>query len=463
VLFARSRVARRLLVVLSALLVVPLGAAHAAPAGGGQAKPAAFAAKGLSTAAASGVNAAGDPAADARVVVGVIDDGFNPLHDFFAVDETSVTPDVLAEFGIGADQIIDVSHTGDFWERLDRIEDDLQQIQRGVPYWFRGTNVIGISFQNGNHLRPDGNGGTHGIGTTASVLKANPEAVVVAVMGINSASERWTLTHPAVDIVTTSYGPPGSPPLGRHLSNTYEGVVELGKLHFGAVDNSPALSPFDSTGGPWWSIGISGYEEGDTEGRQLLSGSLPDFVGDFTQSLPYCRNCTEGERSVSGTSFATPTSAGVMSKVVLEARRAAGHTGGIVTEDVDVPLMVAGEDLQLTGWELRRILEEAAAIPTADEYDPGAGGVFGLTSAPVLPVAEAAQIGWGLVTADPERGVIDEMLNAIGVGDGPAERTKSAETCTIMTVNIEARQSYWDNLALFSDSMGAGQDPYINC
>jgi hypothetical protein len=452
---------RALALLVAALLVVPL-AAHAAPKAG------------LPDAAATGrsiaVTAQGDTGApagveDSRVVVAVIDSGINPFHEFFDVGEdTSVTPAVLAEFGITPAQIIDIPRSGDFAADFDAVRAQFAAIERGTPYWFRGTNIIGISFvgQSTTPLRPDGTASTHGIGVAASVLGANPEAIVVAVEGISSASEAWAFTHPAVDAVSTSYGPPGSPPLGSHLSSSYTGVVDNGKHHFGAVDNSPALSPFDSTGGPWWSIGVSGYQEGSTEGRQVASGSLPDFVGDFTQTLPYCRSCTTGTSTVSGTSFATPTSAGVFSKILLEARRAAGHVGGIITEGVEQPLMVAGDDVALTNWELRRVLEEAAAVPGTAEFSPG-GGTFDLTSVPVLPVGSAAQIGWGLLTPDADRGVIDEALVRLGVAEGEARPDKGGETCALMTLNIEFRALYWNSLALFSDSAGEDADAYIGC
>jgi hypothetical protein len=438
----RPRHARLLGLLLALTLLAPLGASAAATA----------------TSAA---------AHDARVVVAVIDTGINPYHEFFDVGAaSSVTPEVLAEFGIGPDQVITLTRTGDFAEDHAADLHQFAAIERGVPYWFEGTNIIGISFQGQqpNHLRPDGTASTHGIGVAASVLTANPEAIVVAVEGVNRASEAWAFSHPAVDAVSTSYGPVGSVPLGSHLSSSYDGVVGNGKHHFGAVDNTPALSPFDATGGPWWTIGVSGYQEGSTEGRQVVSGSLPDVVGDFTQRVPYCRSCTTGTSTVSGTSFATPTSAGVFSKILLEARRAAGHTGGIVTEGVDRPLMVAGDGVALTNWDLRRVLEEAAAVPAASEFTPGAGGAtWDYTSVPVLPVGSAAQIGWGLLTPDPDRGVVEEALVRLGVVEGDAGEDKGGETCAFMTGLIEARRAYWDNLALSSDSLGTAEDPYVRC
>jgi hypothetical protein len=293
------------------------------------------------------------------------------------------------------------------------------------------------------------------------VLEANPDAVVVMVEGITEASEEWAFTHPAVDVVTTSYGPIGSPPLPDHLAFSYTGVVAGGKVHTGAVDNTPALAPVDSTGGPWWSIGVSGHEEGDTEGRQLVSGTLPDVVADFTQTLPYCTDCQEGRSTVSGTSFATPTTAGVVSRAILAARETAGHPGGIVTT-AGGPALVGGDE-PLTVWDLRRALEEAAAYPTTDEWDPLASDdVFGVTTTPAVDPAPWSTLGWGLVTPDPDRGVVAELLARLGV-EGEPTRTKSAEACTAMTTEFEARYAYWNTYAFLGESWLADEDPYVRC
>ena len=387
-----------------------------------------------------------------RVTVAVIDSGPNPYHEFFATESSSVTPDVLAEFGIDESHIIRLTRTGDFEADFARDRAQFDAIRDGEPYWFEGTNIIGISFglDDGERLRPDGDASAHGVGTNAAVLTANPEAIVVAVeassfditrFGSYPVEEAWAFNHPAIDIVSTSYGPPGSPPLGYSLVETYDGVVTNGKLHVGASDNSPALAPFDATAGPWWSIGIAGYAEGSGEARTATSGTYPDFVADFTQELPYCRSCETGTRSVSGTSFATPGTAGTLSKVLLEARRVAGHSGGIVTDGT--PAMVRAGDVDITNWEVRRALEEGAFYPST-----------------ALPVAPAATFSWGAVTPDPAKGVVTETLAHLGFGE--PSRSKDATTCQIMTANIEARQAYWNSHPR-SEGFGTSADPYINC
>lgn len=404
------------------------------------------------------------PKSKARVVVGVIDSGINPYHEYFNAGGTlygkdkpsAVTPDVLKEFGIGKDQIIKVTRTGNFASDFAKDKAQFEKIKKGKPYWFKGTNIIGISFTDSDHLRPDGTASTHGIGTAAAVLTANPEAVVVAVEGINNDSEEWAFTEPAVDIVTTSYGPVTSAPTLNHLSSSYTGVVENGKAHFGAAANDPTYSTLDETSGPWWSIGVAGYEEGSTNGRQMTSGSVADFVGDFTQDLPYCRSCEEGTRSVGGTSFATPRSAGTFSKILLEARRAFGHRGGITRDKKKGPLLVDGKK-DLSVWDMRRALEEAAYYPGSQDYSPGADG-----SVPVVTQAPWYQMGWGLITPDPGMKVIPETLAHLGVAGKP-DRSKPQEACDFMTANMQARRGYWENAAVLGQGFGQAEDPYIYC
>ncbi|MFA9430795.1 hypothetical protein [Egicoccus sp. AB-alg2] len=416
-----------------------------------------------------------DPAEDVsapRVVVAAIDSGTNPYHEFFHAGgdgpypsdapPTGVTPDVLAEFGIGDDQVLHLTRTGDVAADLAADTAQWDAVQPGVPYWFAGTNVIGISFDTSTRtpLRPGPEKSAHGVGVAAAVLEANPEAVVVLVEGITDASEEWAFTHPAVDVVTTSYGPIGSPPLPEHLSFSHTGVVGNGKLHFGAVDNSPALSPIDSTGGPWWSIGVAGFQEHDTRGRQHLSGTASDFLGAFVQDLPYCMDCQSGRREVAGTSFATPTGAGVASLGILAARRAAGHVGGITGDE---RLLVAGDGLRLNNWQVRRALEEAAAYPALEEWDPLAfGSPLDAVGTPILDPAPWLTAGWGLLSADPDRGVVEELLARLGVAGEPT-RTKDADTCTFMTTLFEARFAYWNTYAFLGESWLSDEDPYVRC
>ena len=95
----------------------------------------------------------------------------------------------------------------------------------------------------------------HGVGTSSSVLTANPDAVmffIEVVENLGSAeSHELAFTHPAVDIVTTSYGASipetGFPlPEDRAFEFTYEGVVNRGKLHFSSGGNTVVRASTDT-------------------------------------------------------------------------------------------------------------------------------------------------------------------------------------------------------------------------
>jgi hypothetical protein len=388
-----------------------------------------------------------------------VDSGVNPYHEaYYANGPSEVTPDVLAEFGIGSDAVVELTRTGDFAKDFAADQAFWDSVQPGKPYWFKGTNLIGLSFDRSGTLIFSDPGDEHGTGTSAAVLAANPEAIVVLVEGTGNAdAEKWAFTHPAVDIVTTSYGFPGSPPVPFHLENSYEGAVKLGKLHYGASDNSPALSPPDGTSGPWWSIGVAGFHEDTSGGRETTSGNVVDVVSDFTQTLPYCSDCESGTKSVSGTSFATPRSAGTASAVLLEARRAAGHVGGPVVREGTGSLAVSGNGLELTPFQLRRAFEEAAYYPgLADYKTPG-------SDLPVLDAAPYVQTGWGVFSPDAKYGVIDEAAAQLGLR-GEARAAKSAQACDFMTAQHELRHVYWDNVAIGSESFfTTDEDPFVHC
>ena len=88
-------------------------------------------------------------------------------------------------------------------------------------------------------------------------------------------------------------------------------------------DNTPSPAVQDSTAGPPWSIGISGYAEEDDDQKETMSGSYPHIAADWTQLLPN-HDDTDGYHVTSGTSFATPRTAGILSLVITMLREDAG-------------------------------------------------------------------------------------------------------------------------------------------
>jgi hypothetical protein len=387
----------------------------------------------------------------ARVVVADLDSGINPYHAFFRAGSSiypntapsSVTPEVLRMFGIDDNHIITLTRTGNFAADFAADKPKFDAVKPGELYWFRGTNIIAASFTPGTiPLLPDDEDDTHGVGTAASVLTGNPEAILLFAEGTGEDAETFAFTHPLVDMVTTSYGVPGSVPVNGHLAKSYTGVYCQGKLHFGASDNSPALSNADGTSGPWWSVAVAGWEEGTSEGRQVLSGNAVDFVADFTQNLPYCMACEDTRtENASGTSFATPLSAGLVSKVLLETRRAYGDFAGIRLVGGQ-PVMAASADKSVSNWQIRRAFEVAAYVPTASEYDPVDGAIE--QSVPANDAAPYLQVGWGLVSPIASKKVVAEALAQLKIS-GTATRTKPMAFCSYLTQQLNSRKQAWNN------------------
>lgn len=413
-----------------------------------------------------------------RVVVAVVDSAFNPYHDFYyagspiypAGAPSSVTPDVLAEFGIPPENQIELSRTGNIVKDKKTDAATWAKVRRGKPYWFKGTNLIGISFASSdqNRLVPMPEKNPHGVGVTAAVLAANPEAVVVFAETwddyANDDAATWALSHPAVDLVNSSYGWcfPVICTIGfpnpSSVTGSYDGVVKLGKLHFQSSGNEPGVTPLHGGPGSWWEIGVGGHEEYSSNGQTLLARNLPDFVADYTQELPYCEDCERGLSSgVAGTSFSSPRAAGVASKILLEARRALGHTGGIRIRADGTTAMAEGAGTSISNWQLRRALEQGAYAGhgTAD-YDPVAA-VGDLGAMPINDVAPWLQVAWGELSVDPAKGVVTETLAFLGFGT--PTRTKDGGFCEFQSEVVRLRQNYWDSIATAQGSTEVVPDP----
>ncbi len=419
-----------------------------------------------------------------RVIVADIDSALNPYHEYFYAGSpiykdhapSSVTPEVLAELGVPPENIIELTRTGNISKDKKADEAIWSKIRRGKPYWFKGTNLIGISFSGKPYLVPNSSEpaikNPHGVGTGSSVLTANPDAVVVMVETwdnlANDESHNYAFFHPAVDIITTSYGVgiPFAPigtgaflPEASAFLGSFDAVVRMGKLHFSSGGNAPGFTPGRAGAGPWWSIGVSGFTEGEGNGKHVQSGDFPDFVADFLVNVPYCVDCERGiEEGVGGTSFSTPRAAGVASRVLLETRRALGHGGGIRIGADGTTIMAEGNGKTISNWQLRRALEQAAWVPTLADYDPTALD----TSYPALDAAPWLTYAWGELSALPEKAVVAEALAFLGLG--APTRTKDSNFCEFQTKIIEERKFYWDSVATDSgDHVVAGADPFIYC
>ena len=337
-----------------------------------------------------------DTSVPPHVVVGDIDSGINVYHERFA---GTIPDSLLATFADAASgelpRRVTLSQAGDFEARLEADQKTVWDgLERGVLYYFEGTRVLGISFldddQDENPILdfPDG---SHGTATSGSVFDANPEAILVMVEGVgNGPGELWAMGQPWIDVTTMSYGPVGSPPSSALEETGTHAATRLGwrggKLPVGAADNTPSLAPNDATAGPPWVIGVAG-DHVETQCRDHVSGTFPDVTANFTQTLPDA-DSIDARHQTSGTSFATPTTAGTLSRIVLEVRKAWGHAGGIA----DGALAVSPDGQRMTNAGVRDAMNQTAYYFEAADCEPAPG-----SSAPVNPVAPWLQMGWGHV------------------------------------------------------------------
>ncbi len=412
-------------------------------------------------------------AGQARVVVSVVDTAINPYHDFFYAGSvaypdappSSVSPTVLAELGVAPENHIALTRSGDiaadiaadarFWDR----------VERGTPYWFQGTNIVAVSFceESLRPLLPQTEKNPHGVGVSASVLKANPEAVLLFVESCAEPEPhelRYVLEHPAVDMLAFSYN------LGLPITEAgaYRGVVELGKMIFQAAGNYIVPSIYQGGPGSWWTIGVSGIDE-QANGQSTTGALLPDFVAGFTDTLPFCMDCESEMLTIGGTSISTPQATGLASRVLLELRRWLNHSGGIDLGDGSQPaaMVVAGEQ-RIRNWDLRRALEEAAFVDYGlEDYtvpEPQVD-IVPISAVPINPVAPWLQLAWGDLSTDPAKGVVAETLAHLGFG--APTRVKPEGFCAFMAEQMRFRQTYSDVRGEVTGEVVPTPNPYQFC
>ena len=360
-------------------------------------------------------------------VIAPIDTGINVYHDHFRTNET-YPQWVLDELGVN--KVCELTFTGTWQERYDADRTDCwDNLTTSDIVYFPGTKIIGTS--------PDGDGGIlilddpsdgHGTAVTGSVIDANPEAVIFFVEGFSDTAVLAAANQPLVDVISTSFGAIGSIPVPGIEDATKVAVVEKNKLHTGAADNSPSPAIQDATAGPPWSIGIAGYaEEGDDQ-KEIMSGSYPDISADWTQYLPN-HDDIDGYHETSGTSFATPRTAGIISFVLQSLRAEFGDNGSGASEERQ-GMLVSGDNFTISNAQIREAINLSAWYPDFG-WDPTSGTM------PISPVLPCTQTGWGLVNLSNIEPIIAHLNQSSALGDRPSD----VEAC--MSANQEMRESYW--------------------
>ena len=360
-------------------------------------------------------------------VVAPIDTGINVYHDHFRTNETY--PQWLLD-DLGVNRVCELTFNGTWAERYEADRADCwDNLTTSDIVYFPGTKIIGTS--------PDGSGGVlilddpsdgHGTAVTGSVIDANPDAVIFFVEGFSDSAVLAAANQPLVDVISTSFGAIGSIPVPGIEDATRVAVVDHNKLHTGAADNSPSPAIQDATAGPPWSIGIAGYaEEGDDQ-KEIMSGSYPDISADWTQYLPN-HDDIDGYHETSGTSFATPRTAGIISFVLQSLRHEFADSSSGASEDRG-GMLVTGNNFSVSNADVRQAINLSAWYPDFG-WDPTSGTM------PISPVLPCTQTGWGLVNLSNIQPLIAHLNETSPLPDRPSD----VEAC--MAANQEMRESYW--------------------
>ena len=367
-------------------------------------------------------------------VIAPIDTGINVYHDHFRTNETY--PQWLLD-GLGVTMVCDITLEGSYQDRLDSdMETCWNQITASDIVYFTGTKIIGNSPDWSGDEIPilDDPSDGHGSAVTGAVLDANPDAIIFFVEGFSTNAVLAAANQPLVDVITTSFGAIGSVPVSGIERATEEAVVNQMKIHTGAADNSPSPAVQDATAGPPWSIGIAGYAEGGDDQKEIMSGSYPDISADWTQVLPNHQDI-DGYHETSGTSFATPRTAGIISFVLDSLRTEYMDYSSGASPSLRDGFLVNGTDaegnvVQISNSDIREAINLSAWYPELG-WDPTSGTM------PISPVAPCTQTGWGLVNLSN----IDPIISHLNGSSPLPERPGDVVTC--MAVNQEARENYW--------------------
>ena len=358
-------------------------------------------------------------------VVAPIDTGINPYHNHFRSNET--LPQWLIE-GLGTTIICNLTMEGTYQERVDADQESCwTQITASDIVYFKGTRIFGTSpdMDSGVPILDDPNDG-HGTAVTGSVLDADPDAIIFFVEGFSDNAVLAAANQPLVDILTTSFGALLSLPVPGINDATKVAVVENHKIHTGAADNSPSPAVQDATAGPPWSIGVSGYAEGDDDQKETMSGSYPDMASDWTQFLPNHQDVDQYHWT-SGTSFATPRTAGFLAHVLTSLREEFGDSGSGARDSA----LVNGSEL-VFNHQIRDALNRSGWYPDYGSWDPTSG------TTPVSPILPCTQLGWGVLNWSNVDGIIAHLNGTSLIPDRPTD----VRLC--MQANQEAREAYWD-------------------
>ncbi len=322
-----------------------------------------------------------------HVVIGIPDSGINPYHELYYRAELTEHPSTYIEDYPADIPALELSVGGDDYDAMFEADKEVWEgIEEDQWYWIPQTAFVAVyceSSQSEDHrgdycILDDGN--MHGTGTTSSAITENPDALLAFKAGGSGIGPFLDDGIP-VDIFSVSWGTIAPIPVELFGRDDVP-------LYVLAAGNDPRPTFSDAWAGDPRNIVVGGaYAADDTQ--EVLAAHHPDVVSYFCRPTADTKTVSDLRDPYCGTSFATPTVAGALSKVIYEIRSESGYTGGIQGDFID-PIA------NVTVAELREAMNLTASYDPEPRYS-NTGSKLGTPAGgiPLNPVAPWMQWGWG--------------------------------------------------------------------
>ncbi len=360
-------------------------------------------------------------ALEPHVIVAVPDSGINPYHIMYYREARTMHPcTYVEEFPCDIEALTLTVGPGNmtYDERIKADQAVWDNVTPGKFYWIPQTVFVAVACEGeggrtgGVCILDDTN--MHGTGTTSSVLSENPDALIAFKEG-GPGIEMFA--DIPVDVYSVSWGHVAPLPV------PIEGITKktIRPIYVLAAGNDPRSILLDTWASEPDAITVGGaYADGTQE---PMAGNQADVVSYFCRPTAQTQTVHEMRPSYCGTSFATPTTAGAISKVILSLREESGYTGSSYDGMVDPILGVSIDDVKQAVFRTASYDPEGAYEP-----DPFLVGV------PVNPVAPWVQWGWGFYDGQVANATIAHLL-------GDEQPAKPMEAQLYMQTLAQARSA----------------------
>ncbi len=369
-----------------------------------------------------------------HVLVAVPDTGINPYHESFRRPALRSHPcTYIRDFPCDIPALELTLDAADWQTAFQADKAKWQAIKPGDWYWIPGTVFVAVHCD-GAYLAEDGNlcilddTHMHGTGTVSSVLMENP-AALIAFKEYDPDISTFSSRGIPVDVYSVSWGA-SAPVAGTGWTPAFPAGtcpwdVPDQTIYVKSSGNEPGLTVLaDCWSGNPRAISVGGAYAADRSQEPLAYKDM-DVVSYFCRPTAQTKSLDQQRQSYCGTSFAAPTVAGALSKVVLGLRQSSGYTGTTVNGVVD-PI------LGITVADIRDAMERTASFNPQAEYPNNC-----FYCPPANPVAPWLQWGWGFYDGRVAETTLADLLGTADGGD------KSSEARTYLETQYEIRKTLY--------------------